>query len=490
MFLNDKSGNFSRPVIFSSDVFEGSRTNEINQIKFGDGTIDVNDLFVTFRRSLDPGLSWYRRYWSGGVRVAVPEGNKSQATPLIAMPGYTPGRATSVVSVRENTTAVATLTANKIVTGSLVGGEDQGKFKIDLTKGELAFISAQDFENPTDGATSGSNTYIVQVRATDEVGNSSAQSVTVSVVDGGAGSPLVAAEVKQGSLVNETAAQQDGSNVPLYARVSIEPMQGVAGQSLVVPLRGRVQGSIPLKVMLLNVEVLPLDSTPPVNEQVKLFPDAAFGPVSFSSSESLGNAAVACLNTDSSGVTGDVTLAKLRFTVPASAQPQDAYIIRVTRFSASPDGLSAMPISIEDGLVTLSNRDGSTVGDGIPDSWRLKYFGSLDNVLGLANADADGDGVLNWAEYRAGTNPNDTSSALRLSARAQLANGVNFSGVIVLRWPSISGKEYVIESSLKVSGGVWIPAAPTQVGTGGELSLEASTGADAQRFFRVRIAER
>ena len=62
ILMNDGSGQFSSPIVASSDIFEGSRTNEINQISFGDGTIDVNDLFVTFRRSLDTSLSWYRRF--------------------------------------------------------------------------------------------------------------------------------------------------------------------------------------------------------------------------------------------------------------------------------------------------------------------------------------------------------------------------------------------------------------------------------------------
>ncbi len=383
ILMNDGSGQFSSPIVASSDIFEGSRTNEINQISFGDGTIDVNDLFVTFRRSLDTSLSWYRRFWSNGVLVAKLEAN----------------------------------------------GPSQAK-------------------------------------------------------------RLLGSEVRQGSIKTASSTKQIEGNVPLHARVTVDATQGVAGQTVLIPVRGRTQGNLPLKIMLLNVEVLPLDAAPPLDEQVKLFPDAAFGSVSFSSSDSLGNAAVACLNNDSVGIFGDATIAKLRLTIPANARPRDAYVVRVSRFSASPDGLSGVPTSIEHGLLTLSNRDESSLGDGIPDSWRLTYFGSLDNALSLANADADGDGVSNWQEYRMGTNPNDTRSALRLSGRGQIAAGGNFSGVIVLRWPSVQNKEYFLESSTRIFGGVWLPTSSTMLGTGGELSVEASTGSDAQRFFRVRLAER
>ena len=50
-------------------MFDGNDTT-INQIAFGDGVLDVCDVYVTFRRSLDPTLTWFRRFWTNGVRVA------------------------------------------------------------------------------------------------------------------------------------------------------------------------------------------------------------------------------------------------------------------------------------------------------------------------------------------------------------------------------------------------------------------------------------
>src|ERR1035441_1871221 len=44
------------------------------------------------------------------------------------------------------------------------------------------------------------------------------------------------------------------------------------------------------------------------------------------------------------------------------------------------------------GLILLSDRSASIYGDGIPDSWRLRYFGTVNNILSQAAADADGDG--------------------------------------------------------------------------------------------------
>ena len=52
-------------------LFDGNDTN-INQIAFGDGILDVCDVYVTFRRSLDTNsLVWFQRFWTNGVRVAT-----------------------------------------------------------------------------------------------------------------------------------------------------------------------------------------------------------------------------------------------------------------------------------------------------------------------------------------------------------------------------------------------------------------------------------
>ena len=50
-------------------LFDGNDTN-INQVAFGDGILDVCDVYVTFRRSLDPTLIWYERFWTNGMRAA------------------------------------------------------------------------------------------------------------------------------------------------------------------------------------------------------------------------------------------------------------------------------------------------------------------------------------------------------------------------------------------------------------------------------------
>ena len=123
------------------------------------------------------------------IEVALNETNLDDTAPLITGPSGNAGDAASAISVNENQTAVTTPTANETVTWSLVGGQDIAKFAIDPTTGSLTFVGAPDYEVPTDGATSGSNTYIVQVKALDASGNFSLQTITVTVLDVNDGGP-------------------------------------------------------------------------------------------------------------------------------------------------------------------------------------------------------------------------------------------------------------------------------------------------------------
>jgi gliding motility-associated-like protein len=92
--------------------------------------------------------------------------------------------ATSAKSFPENSTAlIYTFTSNKTVTWSLNGGEDAAKFTINSTTGAVSFSSALNFENPIDGSTSGNNTYIVVIKATDVFGLTTSQTLTVSVTN-------------------------------------------------------------------------------------------------------------------------------------------------------------------------------------------------------------------------------------------------------------------------------------------------------------------
>jgi hypothetical protein len=109
-------------------------------------------------------------------------------TPAGALPTITSngGSDTSVVSVIENTTAVTTVTATDPDAGqtlsySIIGGADASNFTIGSSTGVLSFVSAPNFELPTDADRN--NIYDVTVRVSDGHGAIDTQAIAVSVND-------------------------------------------------------------------------------------------------------------------------------------------------------------------------------------------------------------------------------------------------------------------------------------------------------------------
>ena len=88
-------------------------------------------------------------------------------------------------SVPENGTVVGTVTAtdadNNPLTFAIVGGSDQGAFTINATTGQLQFVTAPDFEAPTDAGAD--NHYALTVSVTDSVAPPVQQAITVTVTD-------------------------------------------------------------------------------------------------------------------------------------------------------------------------------------------------------------------------------------------------------------------------------------------------------------------
>jgi hypothetical protein len=94
---------------------------------------------------------------------------------------------TASVSIAENATAAATITAPELDAGStltysIVGGADSAKFTVDASTGALSFVSAPDYENPTDAGAN--NVYDVTVQVSSgTLTDTQAIAVTVNNVN-------------------------------------------------------------------------------------------------------------------------------------------------------------------------------------------------------------------------------------------------------------------------------------------------------------------
>jgi hypothetical protein len=132
-------------------------------------------------------------------------------------------------------------------------------------------------------------------------------------------------------------------------------------------------------------------------------------------------------------------------------------------------------------LITVGDRSGSSWRDGIPDTWRLLYFGTISNALSAANADPDGDGASNWQEYVAGTNPLDATSVFQFLPASAPAGGS-----FTLQWPSVVNKHYTVQSAPSLFGG-WTTLATNLPGNGQTLQWTDSSAAAGARYYRALV---
>ena len=128
----------------------------------------------------------------------------------------------------------------------------------------------------------------------------------------------------------------------------------------------------------------------------------------------------------------------------------------------------------------------STAGDGIPDWWRAQYFGgtgAATNSQSCATCDPDADGMSNWQEYLADTNPTNNASYLALVGIWPQTNGV------VISWVGGTGATQVVEYScdLPASGGTWFGLFTNLPPTAGTNTiLQAGGPAAGSQFYRIR----
>jgi hypothetical protein len=257
--------------------------------------------------------------------------------------------------------------------------------------------------------------------------------------------------------------------------------QATAGQAIQIPIAATVFGKYPLRVAMLNVSVVPLDGSPPLTTPIT-FNNGALGTPYTSYSIDQANYSAVWLNSAITGISNNATIGTLNITIPGNATSSSAYAVHFDHASGSPNGLASFPKHTLTGLITLSSRSTSSYNDGIPDSWRLRYFGTIYNLLSVSNADADGTGVNNWQKYIAGLDPTDPASKLTAGLDQPMAQSQQDS---VIDWPSMSGKQYVIQRSAALFPAVWTPIY-TNNGTGGYMEIHDSP-TNKFRYYRVSV---
>ena len=126
-----------------------------------------------------------------------------------------------------------------------------------------------------------------------------------------------------------------------------------------------------------------------------------------------------------------------------------------------------------------------TDADGIADAWELERTGTAASLTILsATGDADGDGVRDFAEYLADTNPRDGADRLRIT---------NFNRTLVglihqdadLTWTSNPSRCYRIEYRDNLLSGTWLDVGSTFTAMGATTNVVITELEVPQRFYRI-----
>ena len=179
---------------------------------------------------------------------------------------------------------------------------------------------------------------------------------------------------------------------------------------------------------------------------------------------------------------GRGTLVKLRFHANAGVLPGMSSAITLAdravggqfgRDLVWSNALTSCAGSVLVASVTLDSN-----ANGLPDWWEENYFGGRTNADPAA--DSDGDGVTNFQEFRAGTNPTDSTDYLHLDIRTESGNQIKLSANTVV------GRNYRFEYSDDLLS--WQQTGPLQVGNGTKAELlDPANGETRARFYRVVI---
>jgi WD40-like Beta Propeller Repeat len=130
-------------------------------------------------------------------------------------------------------------------------------------------------------------------------------------------------------------------------------------------------------------------------------------------------------------------------------------------------------------VVRLGGGDGD--GDGMDDDWEVGWFSTTARD---GSGDFDGDGASDLAEFRAGTNPADGASVLRVLT---LTTGGNPSQVTLL-WSASPGRRYRVQHLPQI-GDAWsdVTGDLTAAGTSA-YAVVTAPGSEAG-FYRVLLVE-
>jgi hypothetical protein len=230
--------------------------------------------------------------------------------------------------------------------------------------------------------------------------------------------------------------------------------------------------SLPARIFIL---ITPVIVQPPVSQTVVAGGDVTFSvgitgnPAPFRYGWFKGSSPVAVIpfsDSRANFVTLNTTAAGF---ILASNMPSTNYNCRIVITNAAhlSPGINTTFV-----LTILADSD----GDGLPDVFEQTYFGG--SVIADRNADTDGDGMLNWQEYLAGTDPTDPLSYLKIQSAST-------GSPAVVQFLAVSNHTYSVQYTDRLGGVPWINLGDTLARTTNRVESFTDAGFTTNRFYRL-----
>jgi hypothetical protein len=119
--------------------------------------------------------------------------------------------------------------------------------------------------------------------------------------------------------------------------------------------------------------------------------------------------------------------------------------------------------------------------DGLADTFQRQYFSRFTLPQADPGADPDADSVINSAEYRAGTNPTNSLSFLKIESVTHTASGAT------VNWRSVGGKKYQLHFKPVLTAASWSTVGAPITATGTVSQQLDPAGVSGTRFYRVEV---
>jgi hypothetical protein len=165
--------------------------------------------------------------------------------------------------------------------------------------------------------------------------------------------------------------------------------------------------------------------------------------------------------------------------------PGESLDQRIQRIVSNVSAVSGLQGWVRSGGRLNLERTVDSDGNGLPDWWEQQHFGQLTGTD--PSADPDHDGATNLAEWLAGTDPRNATSAFRILRGQPVGDDVRVS------WTTVGGHRYVLQLATRIGGSLptnfldvspVITVAGTNEGTTNYLHTGGAT--NFASYYRVR----